>query len=159
MVKGEDVLISEFARVTGLTPDTVRFYVGRGLLRPETGAKGGANPYQIFTAEHVEIVRMVRMAQSLGFSLREIAALNEEYLGGGITRERSIAILSQQLRRLEEKAEQLNAMSAYLRAKVAWLERDDPGPEPSFTDFVRGIGRPLAQRHGTEKPLTVGSGV
>jgi hypothetical protein len=35
------MLISEFARITGLTRDTVRFYARRGLLQPETNDKGG----------------------------------------------------------------------------------------------------------------------
>ena len=49
------MLISEFARASGLTPDTIRFYIRRGLLKPETSRKGGSNPYQIFTAEHVQV--------------------------------------------------------------------------------------------------------
>jgi DNA-binding transcriptional MerR regulator len=69
------MLISEFARAAEMSVDTVRFYVRKGLLQPETGMKGGANPYQIFTPEHVEQARMIRMAQGLGFSLREISAL------------------------------------------------------------------------------------
>ncbi len=34
------MLISEFARTSGLSRDTVRFYVRLGLLRPETNGKG-----------------------------------------------------------------------------------------------------------------------
>jgi len=34
------MLISEFARVTGLTRDTVRFYARLGLLQPPTNVKG-----------------------------------------------------------------------------------------------------------------------
>ncbi len=79
------MLISEFARATGLSRDTIRFYVRRGLLRPLAGNKGGSNPYQVFTNEHVQMARTIRMAQSLGFSLREIAALNAEYQAKRIT--------------------------------------------------------------------------
>jgi len=57
------MLISEFARAAGLTPDTVRFYVKRGLLKPLAGKKGGSNPYQVFTDEHVQMARTVRIAQ------------------------------------------------------------------------------------------------
>ncbi len=80
------MLISEFARAAGLTPDTVRFYIRRGLLKPLNGKKGGSNPYQVFTEEHVQIARMIRMGQSLGFSLREIEALNVEYQAKRLTR-------------------------------------------------------------------------
>jgi len=94
------MLISEFARAAGLTSDTVRFYVRRGLLKPLAGKKGGSNPYQVFTAEHVEMARAIRMAQSLGFSLREIAVLNIEYQAKRITPSRGAEILRGQLARL-----------------------------------------------------------
>ena len=128
------MLISEFARAAGLSTDTVRFYVRLGLLRPETSSKGGRNPYQVFTAAHVEIARIIRMAQSLGFSLKEITALGEEHRSGKMTRERSAEIMSQLLARLEEKTAHLNAMTAYLRAKVDWLRHGNGKPEPRFSD-------------------------
>jgi DNA-binding transcriptional MerR regulator len=129
------MLISEFARAAEMSVDTVRFYVRKGLLQPETGMKGGTNPYQIFTPEHVEQARMIRMAQGLGFSLREIAALAAEYHAGAMTRARSLEVMRLQLVRLEEKAEQLGAMVGYVRAKIAWLEGGERGPEPGFGEF------------------------
>lgn len=132
------MLISEFARATGLSTDTVRFYIRRGLLAPDCNGKGGRNPYQIFTAEHVQTARLIRMAQSLGMSLKEIALIGEEHRTGGISRERSIEIMSDQLARLERKAAELDAMAGYLRAKLAWLNGGEKGPEPDFAAYVRG---------------------
>lgn len=125
-------MIGEFSRATGLSTDTIRFYIRRGLLVPETGAKGGANPYQIFRQEHVTAARMIRMGQSLGMPLKEIAALNAEYRAAGMTRERSIAIMAGQLVKLEEKAAELETMTGYLRRKVFWLEAGAVGEEPGF---------------------------
>ena len=130
--------ISEFAKNTGLTPDTIRFYIRRGLLDPETGAKGGRNPYQIFTEEHVRTARLIRMAQSLGMSLKEISAISEEHRKGLITQERSIELMEMQLARLEAKKAELDAMGNYLRAKLVWLRAGEPGPEPQFSAFVAG---------------------
>jgi MerR family transcriptional regulator, copper efflux regulator len=129
------MLISEFARAAGLTQDTVRFYIRRGLLKPLTGRKGGSNPYQVFSDEHVQIARMIRMGQSLGFSLREIEALNVEYQAKRLTASRGAEIMRYQLRRLEQKAAHVGAMISYIRAKLAWLERGSKGPEPNFTDY------------------------
>ncbi|HVX76177.1 MAG TPA: MerR family transcriptional regulator [Bradyrhizobium sp.] len=134
----EEMLISEFARAAGLSTDTVRFYVRRGLLVPELGGKGGRNPYQVFTEEHVRDARIIRLAQSLGMSLKEIALLGQEYRAGGMTRERSIEILSGQLSRLEQKARELDALASYLRTKIAWLENGEKGPEPDLADFGQG---------------------
>jgi MerR family transcriptional regulator, copper efflux regulator len=41
------MLISEFTRATGLSRDTVRFYVRRGLLAPLAGNKGGSSLCQV----------------------------------------------------------------------------------------------------------------
>lgn len=129
------MLISEFAKRAGLSVDTVRFYIRKGLLAPETGLKGGSNPYQLFTAEHLEVARTIRMAQGLGFTLREIATLAAEYNAGGMTPARSLELMRSQLDRLEEKAAQLGAMIDYTRAKVAWLEAGQKGAEPVFGDY------------------------
>jgi MerR family transcriptional regulator, copper efflux regulator len=133
------MLIGEFAKASGLSPDTVRFYVRRGLLTPQTNGKGGRNPYQHFTAEHVREARIIRMAQSLGMSLKEISAIGDEFRAGRVTRERSIEIMGDQLARLEAKAAELGAMAGYLRAKLAWLEDGEQGPEPDFADYVPGV--------------------
>jgi MerR family transcriptional regulator, copper efflux regulator len=129
------MLISEFARAAELTPDTVRFYVRRGLLKPLVGRKGGSNPYQMFTNEHLQIARMIRMGQSLGFSLREIESLNAEYQAKRLTASRGAEIMRYQLQRLEQKAAHVGAMMSYIRDKLAWLERGSKGHEPNFTDY------------------------
>ena len=138
------MLISEFAREAGLPVDTVRFYIRRGLLTPESNGKGGRNPYQEFTAEHVREAKMIRLAQSLGMSLKEIAAVGKEYREGRITRGRSIEIMSQQLERLETKAAELQAMGNYIRAKIKWLKGGEKGPEPDFGKYAKGKVRDLA---------------
>jgi MerR family transcriptional regulator, copper efflux regulator len=147
------MLISEFARATGLSRDTVRFYVRRGLLKPLSGNKGGSNPYQVFTPEHVQMARTIRMAQSLGFSLREITALNAEYQSKRMTPARGAEIMRWQLARLEEKAAHVGAMISYIHAKLAWYEAGGKGPEPNFTDYegaAAGDGRQSSARSATK---------
>ena len=61
------MLISEFARATGLSPETVRYYVRRNLLRPQLSTKGGRNPYQLFTDADVRIAGLIRLGQALGW--------------------------------------------------------------------------------------------
>ena len=130
------MLISNFARRAGLTTDTVRYYVRLGLLRPESGGKGGARPYQMFTAEHLLAARIIRTAQSLGMSLKEIAAISQARRAGGMTRDRSVEVLRAQLGRLEIKAAEVAAMKAYLTAKIDWLNDGEAGEPPDFRVFV-----------------------
>jgi MerR family transcriptional regulator, copper efflux regulator len=126
------MLISDFARRAGLSTDTVRYYVRIGLLRPETSAKGGEHPYQVFAVDDLLAVRIIRTAQSLGLSLKEIAAISEPRRAGDMTKDRSVAVLSAQLDRLEVKAAELTALRRYLTAKIAWLRADGDGPPPEL---------------------------
>jgi MerR family copper efflux transcriptional regulator len=135
MVKSCKMLISEFARRSGLTTDTVRFYVRRGLLTPEkTGA--GRHPYQVFTADHVRAARIIRTAQSLGMSLKEIAAISRSRREGRMSRDRSIEILQAQLRVIEAKAGQADALRLFLRAKLDWLAGGEKGLPPDVEQYL-----------------------
>ncbi len=131
------MLLSEFSRASGLPPDTVRFYVRRGLLVPTRGEKGGQARYQVFTREHMATARHIRLAQSLGFTLREIAAFNAEYRAEGVTAGQLAAVFRERLRALDEKAAQIDALRAYMKAKLQWLEGGRIGPEPRFEPHAR----------------------
>ena len=56
--------ISEFSRRTGLSRDTVRFYVRLGLLKPKTSAKGGSNPYQLFSDDDLQLAEVIRIPRT-----------------------------------------------------------------------------------------------
>ena len=135
------MLISDFARLTGLTRDTVRFYARLGLLRPQTNGKGGRHPYSVFTDKDVRAAEVIRISQSLGMSLKEIAAFNEERREGHLTSERRVEIMSAQLVRLEAKATELEMMKSYVRAKIDWLTRGKQGRQPDFGSYARGGSR------------------
>ncbi|MFK0382710.1 MerR family transcriptional regulator [Agrobacterium sp. NPDC090273] len=129
------MLISEFARATDLPVDTIRFYITKGLLKPERGAKGGSNPYQMFRAEDVTAARMIRLQQTLGYSLGEILALNEEYRDGEHSSERTIEVLQSQIARLEERKAALDAALSFLRGKVDWIKAGKPDDAPRLEDY------------------------
>jgi MerR family transcriptional regulator, copper efflux regulator len=144
------MLISEFARVTGLTRDSVRFYARLGLLQPQTNGKGGRHPYSVFTDKDIQAAEVIRIAQSLGMSLKEIAAVNEERRDGELTCERSLEVMSAQLVALEAKAAEVETMISYVRAKIEWLTGGKQGPHPDFGSYTRGsritvdkTGKPL----------------
>ena len=126
------MLISDFARATGLSTDTVNFYVRRGLLTPDIDRRGGRNPYRSFSEADVVTARFIRSSQSIGFSLAEIAAINRERQEGTITSERSVEIMSDQLLQIEGKLAELNAMASYLQAKIGWTKAGKPGDAPTL---------------------------
>lgn len=134
MVKGCHMLIGEFAARTGLSQDTIRFYVRKGLLAPETGLKGGRNPYQIFSERDASTARMIRFAQAVGLPLKEIATIAAELQRQGLTPAREVELMDEALARLERKAEELAELTDYLRQKRDWVARGKPGNEPRFLD-------------------------
>lgn len=65
--------IGDLARRTGVSVDALRFYERRGLIpRAEREASSG---YRVYPPDILGIVRFVREAQTLGFSLAEVGEL------------------------------------------------------------------------------------
>ncbi|TQK01176.1 MerR family transcriptional regulator [Herbaspirillum sp. SJZ107] len=62
--------IGAVARAAGVSRDTLRFYEKLGLIRP-TRAE---NSYRRYAPETAQLVKYIRTAQKLGFSLAEIGA-------------------------------------------------------------------------------------
>jgi len=135
MVKGLIMLISEFAKATDLPVDTIRFYIAKGLLKPERSVKGGSNPYQMFRTQDITAARMIRLQQTLGYSLGEILALNDEYRAGEHSPERTIEVLQSQIERLEERKAALDAALSFLRGKVDWIKAGKPNDAQQLKDY------------------------
>ena len=138
--------ISEFSQRTGLSRDTVRFYVRLGLLKPKTSAKGGSNPYQVFGDEDVQLAEVIRISQALGMSLKEIGALSQARREGRASDEKSIEVLSKLAALMAQRARQFESMADYLRAKVAWLRNGKATAQPSFAAFMVDDGVPAPRR-------------
>jgi MerR family copper efflux transcriptional regulator len=64
--------ISQLAKQAGVNVETVRYYQRRGLLpQPPRRASG----YRQYSQEDLAYLQFIRRAQTLGFSLKEIAEL------------------------------------------------------------------------------------
>lgn len=124
------MMISAFARESDLSVDAVRFYVRRGLLRPEVGAKGGSRPYRMFSARDVEKAHVIRIGQALGLSLREIGAFLDKRTFDGSDASIVTAFLSEQRRQLTRRIAELEDLVAFVDAKTAWLENPIGEPPP-----------------------------
>jgi MerR family copper efflux transcriptional regulator len=75
--------ICEVARQAGVGVETVRFYERQGLLEePERRASG----YRQYDQEAVAVLRFIRRAKELGFTLKEIKGLLTLRLNASATR-------------------------------------------------------------------------
>jgi len=130
------MLIKQFCVATGLPRDTVRFYVKRGLLKPTIGS-GSANRYQHFDAAQVERAMLIRSAQRLGFTLRQIAELAKDYEQGTLSTEDRAGVLRAQLAQVTARERDLREMRRYLQAKLLWLQAGASDAQPTFGQTQR----------------------
>jgi DNA-binding transcriptional MerR regulator len=71
-VKSEGMRIGEAAERAGVNIQTLRYYERRRLLaEPERSESG----YRAYTPDDVRVVRFIKQAQELGFTLTDVAAL------------------------------------------------------------------------------------
>ncbi len=64
----------QIAHAAGLNQQTLRYYERRGLLAEPDRTPGG---HRLYPAETVTVLRVIKAAQRLGFSLQEVAELLE----------------------------------------------------------------------------------
>ena len=67
-----ELTIGVIARQAGVNIQTVRYYERRGILAPGDRSSSG---YRLYMPEAVQVIRFIRNAQGLGFSLAEISRL------------------------------------------------------------------------------------
>ncbi len=64
--------IGKIAKQTSVSVQTLRYYEQRGILKPDAKRDSG---YRLYNEEAVKVVRFIKHAQELGFSLDEIHEL------------------------------------------------------------------------------------
>jgi DNA-binding transcriptional MerR regulator len=106
--------IAEAAAAAGVNPQTLRYYERRGLMNRVGRRHSG---YREYTTEDVRIVRFVKRAQELGFSLEDVAELLRlRSARAGRSAIRTVA--ERRLRDLESRIADLAAMRDALRTAV-----------------------------------------
>lgn len=102
---------SELAEQAGVNVQTLRYYERRGLLpEPERLDSG----YRAYGPDAVQIVKFVRRAQKLGFSLEEINSLLELSAGGPESCEAARELASAKVAELDQKLASITAMRGSL---------------------------------------------
>ncbi|MEU2738202.1 MerR family transcriptional regulator [Streptomyces sp. NPDC007095] len=118
--------IGELAAQAGMSRDTIRFYEKVGLV---TGRRL-ANGYRDFPPEAVPWLHYVRTAQTLGFSLAEIARHGEELREAPDSAEALSVLFEQKIEVIDDRMAELAVLRAELAARV------DTGCP------LRAVGRP-----------------
>ena len=107
--------ITETARAAGVNAQTLRYYERRGLLaRPPRRGSG----YREYSADAVRIVRFIKKAQELGFSLDEIDELVRLRGIRRGERHKVRALAERKIEAIDRKIAQLRSMREALDALI-----------------------------------------
>jgi MerR family transcriptional regulator, mercuric resistance operon regulatory protein len=109
------MLITETAREAGVNTQTLRYYERRGLL-PKPPRRGSG--YRDYSDEAVRLVRFIKRAQDLGFSLDEVEELVRLRGVRRAERHRVRAIAARKISDIDHKIAQLQSMRGALRQLV-----------------------------------------
>jgi DNA-binding transcriptional MerR regulator len=99
---------------------TLRYYERRGLLQAPPRQPSG---YREYTTHAVGVVRFVKRAQELGFSLDEVESLLDLAAGGPASCDKARGLATEKLAELDGKIVSLRAMQGSLRQLVTTCEK------------------------------------
>lgn len=125
--------IGDVSDRSGLPAKTIRYYEDIGLVRPERRENG----YREFEDRDLHKLAFLGRARSLGFSIRECRTLLSLYED----RERSSSdvkkIARSHLARIDQKIDELRALSATLRELVEHCRGDERPECPIMDDLAQ----------------------
>lgn len=120
--------IGQLARQAGVTIQTIRFYEREGLLAPPARTASG---YRAYAAADLERVRVIRVCQSIGFTLKDVKKVLEPHSvlacprgaasAKSAAREKMLSSARQRLAQIDDKLATLTQMRADMAALVATL--------------------------------------
>lgn len=120
--------IGQLAKQAGVNVQTIRFYEREGLLAPPSRTASG---YRSYAASDLERIRVIRVCQKIGFTLKDVKVVLEphEVLASrsgassakSAAREKMLAFARKRLTEIEQKLAALTQMRADMASLVNTL--------------------------------------
>jgi len=114
------MLVSEIAKLTGLSKDGVRHYEELGLIT-STPRKASSRTYRDYDPSVLKTIEDIRGLQGLGLSLHEIEPILK-LVAAGPTKEQTIDFVEDRLKVIREKIAKLREMEEYMALKLKKLQ-------------------------------------
>ena len=131
---------SELARRVGVKAETLRYYERRGLLEAPPRTPSG---YRDYPPAAVDMLRFIKRAQELGFSLEQVEELVHLDNGGPASCDAARALAEAHKADLEERIADLQRMRDSLGELIATC--DLPRPDRRCP-LLAALGRPATGR-------------
>ncbi len=110
-----EMRIGQVAAQAGVNVQTLRYYERRGLLEePERRSSG----YRIYRPDAVRLVRFIKKAQDLGFTLREVQELLRLRQSRPRSRTQVRSMAEVKIRDIDEKTRRLRAIRKALSVLI-----------------------------------------
>jgi MerR family transcriptional regulator, mercuric resistance operon regulatory protein len=124
--------IGTVARQAGVNVETIRYYQRRGLLREPARPLAGFRPY---SEEDIQRLRFIKRAQTLGFTLEEIANLLK--LNDGLHCGEARELAAKKLALIEDRIADLQAMRKTLKELI---QECNTGGRPNRCPIIASLG-------------------
>ncbi len=108
------MLIGELSRQTGVSRDALRMYEQRRLITSVRQENG----YRVFPEHSVRTVNLIKEAQSLGFSLQEIAEVIPEIFSSGMSAEELTLHLQNKINDVEQRIDRFKFLLGQLQDRL-----------------------------------------
>ncbi len=95
--------IGDLARRTGVSTDTLRLYEKRGLIQSERMANG----YRVYHPQIENLVNLIRLGQSVGFTLREMEGVTARLANGPLSAEDTTTLIKERIDSVDVKLGEL----------------------------------------------------
>lgn len=112
------MLISELAKRTGLSAETIRFYEKQGLLDSSHCVRLKSN-YRKYTQAAIERLEIIKRAKLLGFTLGEIQSFVAEWEGKQLSVEEKEQLITDKIKIVEQRINELEGTKLFLQQKLA----------------------------------------
>jgi DNA-binding transcriptional MerR regulator len=130
------------AKMTGVSPDTIRHYEKIGVLPKAIRSESG---YRLYPDGSVERVLVVQRALRIGFSLSELAEVLKARDAGGVPCQRVHQLAKAKLKGISDDIAALKKTERYLKQVLAeWetrLNRTTPGQKSNLLHSLIGSVR------------------
>lgn len=147
--------ISQFSKAHGVSTDTVRYYEKQGILSAPPRQDNG---YRRYTPDHAAVLRFVRSAQALGFSLVEIRGILPQLAEGTFRRSDIEHVLHHKMAQIDVHIRQLQTLKKELKATFESLQCPSDTTVSTVDSTARdtgsGAGAVLVQRIAS-KPKSI----
>lgn len=122
--------IGRLAREAGVPISTVRFYERRGILRPDGRTRAN---YRRYSADALEKLRLIRTAQNIGLSLKDVTEVLGLLNEAGCPCHEIEQVLRKRLCEVREKIRDLRKLEKALSHSLSLC---CGGPEPTICDSI-----------------------